>query len=369
MKELSRRDFLKLGGAGVATTVLASCGWRVTNEPGVQPTSTLTTTKEIAGTAVAEDRATRGLAIDTPRVEATKPASATAAAPRKDGTPVAAITARPAATVEATAESCPKGTWKVQDLRGKDIMGVTGMPTKVTKGLDLADHGIFENNLTGLKGPKNPTRNVLEADKAGAFLADPSKLTATDKVKWDAWVAAGDAEYIRREGKNRNFYEFQDPSDPALAQDAEGRPQFELTVPKHTIIRIDMEEIEEILLRSKNGDRNIGLQFCQSGAIAGEDFGHQTVFIRAPYEQEMKLTMRGMTVPGTEVQIFGMEVRAGSPTAFASTGAFLQGVKVRQEREAYPRYFVHTVNMNDLSIGSAESPKPNTPFQALKANY
>lgn len=104
---------------------------------------------------------------------------------------------------------------------------------------------------------------------------------------------------------------------------------------------------------------------CQSGT--GNNKGHQTLFVRSPYEQQMRLTLKKVTVPGTQVQILGMQVK--DSTAFASQEVALQGTWARQARQGYPEYYMHTYNMNDGSWGSAESPLPTVPLRTIKKNY
>ncbi len=265
----------------------------------------------------------------------------------------------PAQPVEqaTVSESCP-GPLQIKDLRGKGIVSISGVPSQVTGNFDLANQGIFKSILPSLK-------NVL--GDPGAFLADPSNIPAADRASWDNKVKAGNAEYIRRSGPNVNFYDLQKNTDNGVSWNAEkGIYEFRLVLPKHVIVRIDAEEAN-VFMTSASGDRNVRFEMCQSGANRGVDFGHQTLFVRTPYGQSSVLRIESPTIPGTQVQLFGMEVK--DPTAFASAESFMQGVTVRQDRADYPRYFVHTLNMNDLTLASAESPAPRASFQELLKNY
>ncbi|MFA5932474.1 MAG: hypothetical protein WCV81_05475 [Microgenomates group bacterium] len=297
----------------------------------------------------------------TPRpTEPVATATAIATVKKADSTP----------TPTATQEACPQGEWKVIDLNGKPILGLFGVPTRVTGGVDLANHEPFTSSLKDLGQDINPLQNVL-ADP-GSMLIDRDLIKKTESEEalkdWDQRVADGKAEYIwgdTKGGHKVNFYDFQSKDDPRLTLNKEtGDVEFRLVLPKHVLVRIDAEEAD-ISLKSK--ERNIRMILCQSGANRGVDFGHQTVFIRTSYEDEVTMILKNPTVPGTQVQIFGQEVK--SATAFASIKAFLQGVEVKQARPDYPRYFVHTLNMNDYSFGSAESPKPNVSFKGLVSNY
>lgn len=282
-----------------------------------------------------------------------------------EASPVSVSPAAAQPEQQVATESCSAGGLQIADLKGKGIVSVSGVPARVSGGLDLADHGIFTNGFPGLNGPDNPLRNVL--GEPGAFLADPDNIPTADRASWDAKVKAGFAEYIRRSGPNVNFFDLQTNSDRGVSWNAEkGIYEFVLVLPKHVIVRIDAEEAK-VLATSANGDRNIRFEMCQSGATRGVDFGHQTLFIRTPYEQGSVIKLESPTIPGTQVQVFGMEVK--DPTAFASAEAAFQGVRGRQARPDYPEYFMHTLNMNDLTLGSAESPSATAPFQAIKSNY
>lgn len=266
----------------------------------------------------------------------------------------------PAVQQPLATENCPGGSWQITDLKGKGVVSISGVPNRVTGNFDLADHGIFRS-VSGLEALKN----VL--GEPGSFLADPNNIPAADKASWDAKVNAGLAEYIRTGGPNRNFFDLQSRTDYGVSLNpVTGLYEFNLSLPPHVILRIDAEEAK-VFLASANGDRKIRLQMCQSGATRGVDFGHQTLFIRTPYAQGVSLRLESPTIPGTQVQIYGLQVQ--SPSAFVSGEAFLQGVKVRQDRADYPRYLAHTLNMNDLTLGSVESPAPGAPFQVIEKNY
>lgn len=272
------------------------------------------------------------------------------------GTPVAPA---PQPEQPVTTGICGEGM-QIADLRGKAILGVTGVPSKATGSFDLADHAPFRS-VSGLEALKN----VL--GEPGAFLADPNNISGADKASWDAKVVAGYAEYIRRSGPAINFFDLQSKNDYGVSfNQTTGLYEFNLALPPHVIVRIDAEEAK-IFMASANGDRNIRFEMCQSGATRGVDLGHQTLFIRSPYAQPSSLRLESPTIPGTQIQIFGMQVK--NPTAFASAESFLQGVAARQGRADYPEYFVHALNMNDLTLGSSESPTPGASFQVVGKNY
>lgn len=310
-----------------------------------------------------------GIVTSTVTAPVTPKATEVAGGAEIAGSACVSGTIKPKETATANVESsCPKGEWQVIDLRGKAIVGVSGVPSRVTGSFDLADHAIFKSNLPGTESGSNPLQNVL--GEPGAFLADRDLIAKTEPqnlASWDAKVKAGHAEYIRTSGPNINFYDLQSNADRGVSWNAEkGVYEFRLNLPKHVIVRIDAEEAK-VLMTSASGDRKVRIDMCQSGATRGVDFGHQTLFARSPYEQGMLLVIESPTIPGTQVQILGLEVK--DPTAFASMESFLQGVEPRQARPDYPEYFVHTFNMNDLTWGSAESPTPKAPFKVLKNNY
>lgn len=247
------------------------------------------------------------------------------------------------------------GALQITDVRGVPVMGVDGgVKSHITGSFDLADHFPFISNLPGLSGTGNPLRNVL--GDPGALLADRDLVARTEPGNlgfWDSQVAAGMAEYLQR---GVNFFELQTP-----------QPELRLSLPKHVIVRIDAEEANVSMI-SASGDRNVRLNLCQAGTTDnGFPRAHQTLFIRSPYEQASTLVISNPTAPGTEVQIFGMNVK--NPTAFASANAFLQGVQVRQANPDVSRYLVETFNINDMTLGAADSEGPGLPFQAIEKNY
>ncbi len=256
----------------------------------------------------------------------------------------------------------------ITDLRGKIVVSAPNVPSKVSGSFDLADHPPFRNGGFLEAGHPNPLQNVL-ADP-GAFLVDLDKVVRDEPGNlpvWKAKIARGEAEASIKpgEGPDVNFYDFQSPGGPGWSM-KDGHWQFDLALPKHVIIRIDAEE-GWVRLRSGGKDpKDLLVDLYQAGAKDGER-AHHTLFIRTPYEDECRLTLEMPTVPGTQLQIFGMQVTY--PTAFASQEAFLQGVAVRQASPAVPRYLVHGLNANDLTFGSAESPGPGKPFQHLRNNY
>lgn len=273
----------------------------------------------------------------------------------------------PTATATAVEQTCP-GEWQIKNSNGRAVVGVSGIPQQVTGNFDLANHGIFTSLLPGMAQGANPLQNVL--GEPGAFLADRALIEKTEPQNlgsWDSKVKAGYAEYIRTSGPDVNFFDLQNVTDRGVSLNPEtGKYELKLNLSKHLIVRVDAEEAN-ILMKSANGDRNVRINLCQSGSTPGDDFGHQTFFIRTPYEQGSTLVLENPTIPGTQVQILGMEVK--DATAFASIESFLQGVEQRQARPDYPGYYAGTFNINDKTLGYTESLRPKAPFKTLKKNY
>lgn len=267
-------------------------------------------------------------------------------------------TIAPISEVAVIAESCV-GPLQMKSLEGRPIINVSGLPNKVTSGLDLADHAEFKST------PGLPN-NVL--GEPGGFLANRLQIALDEQsgkeqkgalAKWDAKVKDGMAEYQR---PGVNMFDLQTTSDFGVSINSDGKPEFNLTVKPHRIIRVDFEE-GDIYLKSASGDRNIHIQACQSGD--GNTKGHQTVIIRTSYGQEVSLKVVS-PIPGTQVQVIGDQVKF--PTAFESAESFMQGVNDRQLREEYPVYIVHGINMNEGSMISAESPAPGAAFREIGKN-